>query len=354
MRTIAGSLVLVGALTSACVTEVDRTPMGESSASDGGSETGSGSGEGTGSGGPATMTATSADETSSTGPNPGTDESGEPSGPCEGVCTPPAFVGWEGPVLVRHPDGEQILPDCDGEFGTVTRDGFTSIAATPAACACSCGDAAGSSCGDGITVGRYTADCAASQGTYLVGDTCTNIADTFSGQYWRIDTPVPAGGSCPPSLEMDRDEPVFGGEIRLCQPSVPVEGACTEGVCVPEPSAADGPMCFWREGEQPCPEGERTLIYDGSYEDQRECSACECSTPAGSCIYDTPIGATYTTNACEQVDTLLQPDVCTYVPHAVSALIVSGAHPEVSCTPSGGAPIGDVAPTGVVTMCCLE
>lgn len=354
MKTIAVGVSLVGLLASACAVPQELPPGGGSGSTAG--EDGSGGSDGSISdGGGVTMTTTGADEsTSSASGMPGTEDSGDPEVPCEGTCTASAFAGWEGPVIVRYPGADQTLPACDGDFGTVTRDGFTSVAATPATCACSCGDAAGSSCGDGVTVGRYTANCAASQGSYVVGDTCTNIPDTFSNQYWRIETPTPDGGACPPSLEMDREEPVFGDAIRLCQPSVPTEGSCADGLCVPQPSADDGPMCFWREGDEPCPAGDRTLIYDGSYEDQRECSACECSTPSGACVYDAPLGATYTTNSCDQVDTLLQPDVCTLVPHAVSALIVSGTHPEVSCSPSGGEPVGEVVPAHVVTMCCVE
>lgn len=359
MRTIAGSSMLLFALTSACSTPRSLPPADESSSTAGSGDTGAESdatGGTSGTTGTTGLPSTTSSGTDDGGDATGSSGDGGSSGavemPCAGSCTDAAFGAWAGPVVVHRADADGGVADCDGEYGSLATEGFTSVSADPASCGCSCGDATGTTCNP--VVRRYGAGCAAIQGSYVVeGGECVDIPDVAGGSSWRVTTPAPEGGACQPALDVDVAPPSFGDPVRLCAPSGPGEGSCESGFCAPTPDIEDEPMCYWHEGDVECPAGQKTLIYDGTFDDTRDCGACECGSPEGDCVWEYA-SVSLALGADCFFGTYLPIDQCTPVQAGTAAIHASNINPEVSCSPSGGQPMGEVTPTGVITMCCVE
>jgi hypothetical protein len=295
---------------------------------------------------------------SSGGPPPDEGTStGAVDDPCQGTCAA-AFEGWSGPAVAHRAAGSEVPLQCDGDFAHEVADAFTSFTADPAQCDCSCGAAVGVSCGNGVTVHRYSGNCIALQASYVAGPNCTDIPDITTDSTWRFETPTPSGGACDPSGDTALPQPRFLDRVRLCEPEVAPAGTCDEGQCVPTPSPEQGGLCYWAPGELECPIGERTLLFDGSFEEGRSCGACECGAPTGECVFENEdlVGAAFSVGNCGGLGLVatFAADQCTMVTGDVSALIAAMPTPDVDCAPSGGAPLGEAVPTGVTTMCCIE
>lgn len=122
-------------------------------------------------------------------------------------------------------------------------------------------------------------------------------------------------------------------------------------------------MCVYRYGDHPaleCPPDypRRVDVFSGA-EDHRTCEPCACSAPKGgdcaaklSVFTDAACGAflgSYTlTSAMDAGCFDLPPGVGLGSKDAELTVDEPG-----SCTPSGGAPAGDVMPAEPVTLCCL-
>jgi hypothetical protein len=135
-------------------------------------------------------------------------------------------------------------------------------------------------------------------------------------------------------------------------------GACGSGeTCAPSPAPFEEQVCIWSEGEHDCPsEGftARELVYAG-FDDQRGCAECSCGEMAGTC--GGPLRL-WGANSCPEggIEDILTTQVGDCVLYdAQSAKLVDDAlepNDDVACPPSAPEPIGEVVPTGTVTVCC--
>ncbi|MEB2310624.1 MAG: hypothetical protein OZ921_13945 [Sorangiineae bacterium] len=284
----------------------------------------------------------------------------------ERTCVPSVPSGWSGYYRLHGQDNvdePEAGPKCAD--GSTPERFFTSP--TDAACSpCTCGTLENASCGL-PTVACSTADTSC---------TAANLSDWTSiwadGKCHKKDNPsklsciptpgvVTAAGSCPPSTSTFSN-PMFRGLTDVCDEPV-TTGTCPNGQsCIRGGEAPYvGYVCVRKDGDNPCPNdftSVRVMTYTGG-DDERSCAACACA-PVTSCTgggirfwdgnaCDTPaIGgddpisgsAGTCTNASKLLDT-----------GSWSAeLIASSAGGR--CTPSGGAPAGQVSVQGAVTYCC--
>ena len=143
--------------------------------------------------------------------------------------------------------------------------------------------------------------------------------------------------------------PTFDGGIEhICTSNA--TGLCDfHSFCAPSSGA---PVCVARAGDQPCPGGFKLALATGAT-DTRDCTSCSCGTTGGNCTGT----LTLTTNGgCNQnAQTFNYDGGC--VPGVAGS---GGSHVNVGPgTPTGacnvadaGTPIGSVAPTTPITVCC--
>lgn len=370
MTDLCKGLVMGCVMLASCAVPRDGAGPDETSSSQSGGADDSGSDSGTTGGTTMSMTTSTSTSTSgshdtddpsttSTGSDDGSDgsSSGAPEMPCEGTCAP-TFEGWHGPAVALRGVGSQPAPQCEGEFGTELLTAWSDVTADVAVCECSCGAAEGTDCGDGVTIHRYTANCVALQDTYVVGANCLDIPNLNNPYSWRVETPSPQGGACDVMSDVELPEPQFLDAVRLCGAEAAPAGTCDEGQCVATPSDEQGGLCYWLEGEHECPMGERTVLLDGGYSDMRGCTECGCGEPAGECVFEgNLVAGAFGSSSCANAlwVGLFAPEECTPVEADVYALQMAELPtPDVACEPSGGQPTGDIAPTGLTTMCCIE
>lgn len=297
----------------------------------------------------ATATHTGGDESESSGSPGSSDDGGVPA--CEGQCAPEVPQGWQGPVVVY--DGADAAPPCPGEYPQVVHaDQRAGLEEGAAVCECECGGVVGASCG-AATLREEGNLCLAfvmNPDTYVLQPgACTAInapANDYSLTPPALQT---AGSSCAPQATEAIDAPSWDRHVRSC--GTAAGDACDGGTCFPG-VPADHSMCIWVEGEAACPAGPWTqvLVTYAEAIDGRDCTACTCGAPTGSCGGD----AYLTNNGCAGNAVLV--DV---MPAGGCGDVGSATHgmwvPEVdaSCAPSGGALSGEIAVEGAVTYCCL-
>lgn len=299
-------------------------------------------------GGPSTASetdATATDASSSSGD--GGNSSSEGGGPvCAGQCAPDVPGGWQGPVVIN--EGDDADP-CPADFPQLVHgDQHAELSPGNASCGCSCGDAVGVSCG-AVTLQQSNAMCTASQGLadVLQPNVCTfvsNAAGTYSISTANLQV---GGASCDPAATESITPPSWGRDVRSC--SAAVEQGCDDGGCLPS-TPDDHRMCIWAAGEAACPPGpwSQQVITYGDVDDDRDCTACSCGTPSGTCggyveLNNQGCGVIYVSDASPGTcGVQLAASHATYYPEA-----------DASCTPSGGALVGGVAPTDAITYCCM-
>lgn len=295
-----------------------------------------------------------------TGPttgDPDTDSSGTDTGPapdaCDPaeICAPDAPPGWSGPAAVYR--GAAEPPPCPGALPTIGFTATDDLSAAAAACTCDCGDAQGFSCS--ATVHEANSSCLLAcfdcDNFTLDDGQCTALpsADThFSVAPAVLDT---TGASCAPSATESIPEPSWNTQVQGCD--VPDEAAtCDGGRCTAAPSDPYAAMCIYTDGDAMCPEGsytEREVVYTG-LSDDRDCSACTCGAPQGSCN-----GTVYFQSGCGGLPILygtVGSGSCGNVGQQHDFMSY-GADPDVGCAPSGGDPTGGAEGTGAITVCCL-
>ncbi|TKD13078.1 hypothetical protein [Polyangium fumosum] len=146
---------------------------------------------------------------------------------------------------------------------------------------------------------------------------------------------------------------------RVCESAEPWPSCPKQSGKVCGPASDDYASCIFREGEHLCPEGwggERHVLY-GVVKDERECSACTCGPPTGAtCQVE---WHTYHQPACSM-------DSKGYVYAGMDAPChdfmpgtqLSGKTAELlnytkgTCTPTGGAVVGELTLDKPVTVCC--
>lgn len=323
-------------------------PTGDPTGASSGDPTGASSDTDGSTGGSSTASETdptATDPSTSSGDDGNT--SGDSGGPvCAGQCAPDVPGGWQGPVVIN--EGADADP-CPTDFPQLVHgDQHAELSPGNATCGCECGDAVGVSCG-AVTVQQTNAMCTASQGLadVLEPNVCTFVSNA-AGTY-AISTPSlqVGGASCDPEATESIPAPTWGRDVRSCSAAI-AEG-CDGGGCLPSTPDAHQ-MCIWAAGEAACPPGpwSQQVITYGDVDDDRDCTACSCGTPTGSCggyveLNNQGCGVIYLGDA--------SPGTCAVQPAASHATYYP--EPDASCTPSGGSLVGGVAPTDAITYCCM-
>ncbi len=272
-------------------------------------------------------------------------------------CVPPIPAGWTPVALFVGTSG--TFPSCGAGFAATPKfDGYAQLDAGPATCsACACGAAVGVTC-EGPEMTFYVDDtCNGALGSTLV--VTSSCQTTPLGSFGvTVGPTVPDGGSCPASGGVAALPPASWGQVaRGCAPAATVGPADCDGgqVCV---ASASPPFatsaCILQPGAaSACPTGypEGPQVFYAGVQDQRGCSPCSCSAPAGgACSIGSP-GVTACTPPGGNWDA---PSGCGSItgPQPVKlgstpTLLDAGA-----CTASGGAPSGAATLTGPTSFCC--
>jgi hypothetical protein len=270
---------------------------------------------------------------------------------CDGAldCVPEVPAGWSGPAAVYR--GAEAPPACPAAFPELAITAGTEIAAPPAECGCECGEASGFQCS--VTVTESGEECG-----FLVFDPDQWTID--SGECQLVDTAAnafsagspsldPSGGSCAPAANESIAEAAWGVNVQACLARA--GGSCEGGTCVGALDDSHDRMCIYTGGDVACPNedyADREVVYS-TFTDTRDCSSCTCGTPSGTCG-----GTVSYVSGCAGLATLYGSDQvpgCGEASSEPNALRYT-ATPDVECSPSGGAPTGDVTPTGAITVCC--
>lgn len=338
--------------------------------SDGGDDSG---GSGDESGGPSstsTNAATSADATgdgtsgsadehgtdadaSTSGTDEGSSTGSTDEGPlaCTGVCVS-APAGWNGPVVLAT--GDDDPPSCDDPaYVDLAVAGYRDVVAPEAQCDCECNVGEEVECAATLT--RFSSNsCLAIDDSFDLAPGC-NVVGAAAG-YFEISYDA-SGGACDPSPSMELPAFDVSGYAAACGTMAMADGVCDgEASCVPAPAAAV-PLCWWSEGDVPCPEmleASRDVIYTEDAFDDRGCEACSCNAVSGSC--EESIAYAVDNNvACQLLPPHFLPisaGDCTSL-GAVQSLLLGAPTPETTCTAAGTpAATGSVEPQGPVTVCC--
>lgn len=268
---------------------------------------------------------------------------------CDGQCAPDVPQGWQGPVVMY--DGEAAAPPCPGTYPQAVHTGLhAGLDSGDASCSCECGDVVGASCGaatlreEGNLCVQFIMD---PETFVLQPNQCSFInapADTYSVTPPALNT---AGASCSPDADESIPTPTWDRNVRSCE-TAPGD-ACDGGTCFPA-IPEDHAMCIFVEGDAACPGGTwaNRVVSHADFTDDRDCSACTCGSPSGTCggsvvLMNQGCGVIF-------VDEIVVNGCAT-----VGAASHAEWYPEVdaSCSPSGGALVGDAAPTDAITYCCM-
>lgn len=257
--------------------------------------------------------------------------------------------GWNGPIVLS----EGAVPPACQDGGEPEFVGYSGLDASPATCGCECGESdvicpeAGSISNRGTPNQLACFLFVTPTWTSNVGPGCNDIPDvlsTTSELVLGVDDPLNLGGSsCSPLATTDVPPATWSSGWSGCAADAAV-GSCD--VCLSE---AEG-LCIWSEGDVDCNVsgfGEKTLLF-GDVDDGRECTACECGEPEGSC------GGTVTYRASDSCGLANVGSggarVCVDVEFARGAAVEF--ENEYACSPSGGSPAGTASGGDPTTVCC--
>lgn len=371
MRGLSGSVVLSALVVTSCTepkppedddgtsTETTETESG-SGETDG--STGSDAGGDSGSDDDGTSTGSDDGETSGTGGTGTTTDSTTSALACTGECVDPVPQGWQGPVAIASLAGD-TAPGCSGDYPGPAFVAYETLDVPNGMCACECGEPQGTSCASTLDVsyGNTLLDCEA--GTVpSVGPSCTVIdpvpVDT-DNRYWKAIPTGPSGGSCTPTLTPVLGAPSWETAYSGCEGGLSQE-PCEdpEDLCMTPPTEplAEA-ICIWQDGDVDCPEGDygvKTLLH-GDYEDSRDCEACMCGDPTGTCTV--PVVRMHAQDTCACITSACDFGTsCTLTPfdsaiYGLELITPSTVH-EAYCEPSDPQVIGDAAATEPRTLCC--
>jgi hypothetical protein len=307
--------------------------------------------------------------------DPAGPDAAEPEPPCaDGTCImwpiawqPPAWL-WIGP-----PGYE---PECEGPSAW---DGNAGLIDTPACEECSCKPPSGR-CQLPTELTVSTAACNQPGGTSIQFD----APDTWGG---ACDTTskVPVGANSltvsPLVKEEDACEPHVHSVPKVAPERIPIRWetsarAChgqdwkpvcgdVRATCIPHGSAPPGfQLCIMLDGDNECLTKdaeqswpEKHLFY-GHAEDQRHCTECTCGQPSdGMCV---ALLSVYEDTACnvpvEPGFTISsEKNTCIDIPPGQALTSKAATLPTYipgACEPEGGAPVGEVVLTNLMTFCC--
>ncbi len=312
----------------------------------------------------------------------GIDAADEAATTCAGACVPLSLPEWSEAILLWYGPAADA-PACPSWAPVVAPDYHAElVAAPPVTCgACTCDPPAGSCalpliftahsqplCSGNTTTfdapAGWTGACTSANAIPAL-KLCNGVpcVQSLSIVPSTIDESgcMPSGAAPPPDPP---PEPATWGIAALVCVGKP-SGACaspgeTCAPVVPDPSPGFL-VCVIRDGDRTCPEGwpDKYVFFD-HVNDNRACSPCACSAPAGSSCAGSVSFFTDTAGACGMPPLLTYPidaigTKCTDLP-AGSALGSKAAGPVTytpgTCQPSGGEPQGSIAPAEPSTFCC--
>ncbi len=259
-------------------------------------------------------------------------------------CTPFVPPSWQIVLLTNTA--------CSGAY-PIRFTGLTTVAYNaPAATSCGC-------TGCGIqSPGVCNADASISTGA-ACANFVTGIPADNSCQHSGFNIALAAGDGIravqvetPPTCTAPaptKTIPSFdGGAQNICTSNA--TGLCEfHSFCAPSTGA---PVCIAIAGAQSCPSGFKTMFATGAT-DTRDCSTCTCGTTAGNC---TGTMTLTTMGGCTNGN-----QTFAYDGGCIPGTVGSGwDHAQLGPgTPTGechvadaGSPIGTVAPTNPITVCC--
>lgn len=171
-----------------------------------------------------------------------------------------------------------------------------------------------------------------------------------------VTVPALVVSSCEPDPPViSKVDATWGRTVRECALDLPANGCATGQVCPPAPP--DGfDICLYGEGDIDCPPGfAKSRFYTG-VKDDRGCDPCSCGDPDAQCE---AYVVAYSDAACGMpagsVLVSAQEPACFDV---LSGNALGSAQAYFlgqstgSCPTSGGEATGDIAPDGLVTLCC--
>ncbi len=151
---------------------------------------------------------------------------------------------------------------------------------------------------------------------------------------------------------------MWEGQSNACRMTESGAGCGDGEVCIAtHPAPYDQPACIFKQGAEQCPTDwpTATAAFESGTDD-RTCNECACEVSNAACvnagfiIYDDDvcgtggIGMVDIGTTCVNVQGYADNDEMSY--RAVAATATA------DCVPSGGAPTGEVNPSGPLTFCC--
>ncbi len=283
-------------------------------------------------------------------------------------CVPAVASGWAGFFSVRKDAFGAPLPaPTDCAAGVAPTRYFSGPRNTGQCAACSCGSLSGATCANTPLLCNFnpgTNGVCAPPTSFTPTSCLTRPYTACPSMSCQLGaTAVLTPGTCPASGGGVVASDMWNQVADVCGTSVAPGAGCGAGsVCAPRAAPAYGGPCIQMSGAVTCPAGYATrhVAYTGGT-DQRGCTACSC-TPNTTCrattyrIFDgvscnlgDPNGVLGTTT-CSHFGWVAD-GFCggtwSVRPEAASAA------ENTTCSTAGGAPNGQIATTGAVTLCCL-
>ena len=146
--------------------------------------------------------------------------------------------------------------------------------------------------------------------------------------------------------------------VGCALPTPTVNGCDATQQCVPKPRAPFGSkLCVSKAGDGNCPAQtsytDRSVVYTTAL-DTRSCTPCGYSRTPITCNASAVM---FSDDSCtETLATMTDfTGACVAIPGEVRSTMMLDATfaGTPSCAPEGGQPIGAVAPTGAITVCCM-
>jgi hypothetical protein len=288
------------------------------------------------------------------------DSGGSTQCPATHACTPTPPTDWQGPTArATSLVAGAIDPACPDTYPELDNETFQGITAEPASCTCSCGPAVDASCEASATLRFHdtssTCSNPAPQSVTVFSGTCNNLSLSYPGsRYWQLEPVETVGGTCDPSREMVKDDPVFETRFTTCG-GAELLGGCAEGnVCAPRPPEDfDTALCIWQQGDHDCPstypDKELTFL---DINDGRGCQTCSCGTPVGLC--DSATALLFNLGCTGNIGAILAANnECDQTTSGnVNYASLSLGEPTAFCSPSNASPTGEATGRDPVTLCC--
>ena len=265
------------------------------------------------------------------------------------TCLPAPPSGWSGPVVAFSGPVTGAIPSCTTEGHDADKTLYSPATEWPdATCSpCSCSSPNGSVVCEATVPASNDSTC--SGAPIQVGTTCLN-AVSFSG-VTHVGQPTAftatQTGACSESGGAATKGATSAGTAFV---SCSESGTCTgSDVCVPNPSGSFTSLCIYKAGPSSCPPAYPSETTFHEVADNRGCSQCKCTLPAGAtCQGMLYKYAVYGASGCTSV--VGEVTSCTGKAAALQLLGVTST--PGACVPSGGQPMGAVDLVQDYTVCC--